>query len=178
MNLANAQPIPNLLEEQADFAVPPALLTAIDELITHYPQKRSASLMLLHLFQERFGFVSRQAVEWIAEKLQLTPINVYELVTFYPMFTRQKVGNWHVRVCRTLSCALAGSHKVHQHLCEKLGLDPHGHGPQTTPDGQFTVEFVECLAGCDAAPILLVNDKFHERVDEAKADQILGSAAK
>lgn len=176
MTLANSQPIPNQLQEQPDFGVPAALLEVIEELISHYPQKRSASLMLLHLFQERFGFVSRQAVEWIASKLELTPINIYELVTFYPMFTRSPVGKWHIRVCRTLSCALAGSAKVHARLCRMLGLDPHAHGPQTTPDGQFTVEFVECLAGCDVAPVVLVNDRFHERVDEKKAEEILKGA--
>ena len=79
------EPIPNELMDQPDFAVPAALEAEIDELITHYPQKRSASLMLLHAIQEKFGFISRQAVEWIAKKLELQPINVYELVTFYPM---------------------------------------------------------------------------------------------
>src|SRR5512140_3078571 len=86
---ANQQPIPNQLLEQPDFAVPASLAAEIDELITHYPKKRSASLMLLHAFQERFGYISRQAVEWIAAKLELQPINIYELVTFYPMFQRQ-----------------------------------------------------------------------------------------
>ena len=85
------EPIPNPLLEQPDFAVPPALEAEIDELITHYPKKRSASLMLLHAMQEHFGYISRQAVEWIAAKLELQPINVYELVTFYPMF-RQAAG--------------------------------------------------------------------------------------
>ena len=80
------EPIPNPLLDQPDFAVPAALQAEFDELITHYPMKRSASLMLLHAIQERFGYISRQAVEWVAAKLELQPINVYELVTFYPMF--------------------------------------------------------------------------------------------
>jgi NADH-quinone oxidoreductase subunit E len=73
-----------------------------------------------------------------------------------------------------LSCALGGSHKLHQHFCEKLGLDAHQHGAQTTKDGKFTVEFVECLAGCGTAPVMMCNDSFHEAVSPAKADQILG----
>jgi NADH-quinone oxidoreductase subunit E len=168
------EPIPNPLLEQADFAVPPEVEAEIEELISHYPKKRSASLMLLHAVQERFGFVSRQAVEWIASKLELQPINVYELVTFYPMFHRGRVGKYHFKICRTLSCALGGSYKLHEHLCKKLGLDPHAHGAQTTRDGKFTVEFVECLAGCGAAPVMMCNDAFHEGVSEQKADEIMG----
>ncbi len=167
------EPIPNPLRQQPDFAVPPAVEAEIDELITHYPKKRSASLMLLHAMQERFGYISRQAVEWIAAKLELQPINVYELVTFYPMLHTEPVGKYHFKICRTLSCALGGSYQLHEHFCTKLGLDPHAHGPQTTKDGQFTVEFVECLAACGTAPVMMCNDAFHEGVTGRKADEIL-----
>jgi NADH-quinone oxidoreductase subunit E len=173
MSVSNAEPIPNALLEQPDFAVPSSLETMLDEVITHYPKKRSASLMLLHALQEQFGHISRQAVEWIAGKLELQPINVYELVTFYPMFHQKKVGRYHLRVCRTLSCALGGSYELHQHFCKSLGLDPHAHGAQTTKDGKFTVEFVECLASCGTAPVMMCNDSFYEGVSENKADEIL-----
>jgi NADH-quinone oxidoreductase subunit E len=168
------EPIPNQLLEQPDFAVPPTLESEIDELITHYPKKRSASLMLLHAVQEHFGFISRQAVEWIAAKLELQPINIYELVTFYPMFHQKPVGKYHLRVCRTLSCTLGGAYQLHDHLCEKLGLDAEAHGPQTSKDGKYTVEFVECLASCGTAPVMMCNDSFHEGVTEKRADEILG----
>ena len=167
------EPIPNPLLDQPGFAIPPALEAELDEIITHYPQKRSASLMLLHAIQEHFGHISRQAVEWVAARLQLQPINVYELVTFYPMFHRSPVGKFHFKICRTLSCALGGSYQLHEFFCHKLGLDPHKHGPQTTKDGKFTVEFVECLAGCGTAPVMMCNDTFHEGVTEAKADALL-----
>ncbi len=111
----------------------------MDELVTHYPMKRSASLMVLHEIQEHFGWISQEAVEWTAKKLELQPINIYELVTFYPMFRQQPVGKYQIKVCRTLSCALGGSHELHKHFCEKLGLNAHAHGPQTTKDGKFTV---------------------------------------
>ena len=155
------------------FAVPAPLEARLDELTTHYPQKRSASLMFLHALQEHFGHISDEAVEWTARKLGLTPINVHELVTFYPMFRQQPLGKTHVKVCRTLSCALAGSAEVRARFCEKLGLDAHAHAPQTTPDGKFTVEFVECLAACGSAPVVLVNEDLHEKVTAAKADDIL-----
>ena len=174
MNPANAQPIPNQLREQADFSVPAPLAAEIDEVISHYPKKRSASLMLLHAMQEHYGYVSRQAVEWIAAKLELQPINIYELVTFYPMFSEKPVGKFHLRICRTLSCALGGSYKLHEHFCRKLGLDSEAHGPQTTDDGKYTVEFVECLAGCGTAPVMMCNEKFYESVSTDRADEIMG----
>ena len=173
MELTNGQPIPDPLQEQPDFSVPPGLVAEIDEVISHYPKKRSASLMLLHLVQEHFGFISRQAVEWTAAKLELQPINIYELVTFYPMFHTKKVGRYHLRVCRTLSCALGGGYQLHHHFCRNLGLDSAAHGPQTTSDGKFTVEFVECLASCGTAPVMMCNDAFYEGVSKSKADEIL-----
>jgi NADH-quinone oxidoreductase subunit E len=158
----------------AAFAVPADLERECDELISHYPVKRSAALMLLHAVQERFGFIQKEAMEWIAAKLELQPINIFELVTFYPMFRQNPVGITHFKVCRTLSCALGGSYKLHHHLCERLKLDPHAHGAQTTNDGKFTVEFVECLASCGTAPVMMVNEEFYEGVTDAKADELIG----
>jgi NADH-quinone oxidoreductase subunit E len=129
--------------------------------------------MVLHAIQEQFGWISQDAVEWTARKLGLQPINIYELVTFYPMFRSQPMGKFQIKICRTLPCALGGSHQLHKHFCEKLGLDAHAHGPQTTKDGKLTVEFVECLASCGTAPVMMCNDAFHEGVSNAKADEII-----
>ena len=156
-----------------NFAVPANLEAQLDELVTHYPQKRSASLMFLHALQEHFGYISRDAVEWTARKLGLQPINVYELVTFYPMFRQEPLGKTHIKVCRTLSCALAGSGELRTHFCTKLGLDTHKHAAQTTPDGKFTVEFVECLADCGNAPVVLLNEDLLPKVTPAQADEIV-----
>lgn len=160
------------------FEVPKELEKEIDRVIKHYPEKRSASLMVLHALQEQFRHISDEAIEWTAAKLDLQPINVLELVTFYPMFHREPVGRRHLKVCRTLSCALSGAAKLHGHLCERLQLDAHGHGPQTTPDGEFTVEYVECLASCGTGPVLMCNDDFHEAVTLEKADELLKEGGK
>ncbi len=154
-------------------SIPPALEAEIDELIGHYPERRSAVMMVLHALQDHFGHLGSETIEWTANKLGLRPINVLELVTFYPMFRRKAVGRFHLRICRTVSCALAGSHELHRHLCVKLGLDPHVHGPQTTPDGRFTVEFVECLASCGTAPVMMCNESLRERVTVDQADALL-----
>lgn len=158
-----------------NFAAPADLEKELDELLTHYPQKRSASLMFLHAVQERFGFISREAMEWVAAKLELQPINIYELVTFYPMFRQEPQGKHQIKICRTLSCALGGAYKLHEFYCKKLGLDHHAHGPQTTKDGKFTVEFVECLASCGTAPVMMCNDAFHAGVTEDKAMELLAT---
>jgi len=160
------------------FSVPQSLEAELNELATHYPQKRSASLMFLHAFQEHFGHIPREAVEWTAQKLGLRPINVFELVTFYPMFRQQPVGKTQIKVCRTLSCALAGSAELREHFCQKLGLDAHKHTAQTTSDGNFTVEFVECLASCGTAPVVMVNDDLWEKVTASDADKILAGGNK
>jgi len=160
------------------FTVPAALEEELDELVTHYPHKRSASLMFLHALQEHFGHVSNEAVDWTAGKLGLQPINVYELVTFYPMFRQEPLGKTQIKVCRTLSCALAGSAELRAHVIGKLGLDAHKHGPQTTPDGNFTVEFVECLASCGTAPAVMVNDELIEKCTAADCDRVLSKGRK
>ena len=153
--------------------IPPQLEAELNELLTHYPQKRSASLMFLHALQEHFGYISKDAIEWTAAKLELEPINIYELVTFYPMFRQARCGKYHLKVCRTLSCALGGSYKLHEYFCKRFGLDSEAHGPQTTPDLKYTIEFVECLASCGTAPVMMCNDDFHEGVSEQKAEKIL-----
>jgi NADH-quinone oxidoreductase subunit E len=143
----------------------PATLQKIDEVITHYPVKRSATLPLLHLIQEDLGHIPEEAITWIATKLELEPINVYEVVTFYPMFRRQPIGRRHIKVCRTLSCALLGGYKT----CETFEQEFNTHLGEVSPDGEVTVEFVECLASCGTAPVVMIDDDLHENVDCAKA---------
>ena len=156
----------------------PETLRRIEEVIPHYPVKRSATLPLLHLIQEDVGFISQAAIEWVAAKLELQPINVYEVVTFYPMFRQKPIGRRHIKVCRTLSCALMGGYKT----CEAFEKEFKTHRGEISPDGEVTIEFVECLASCGTAPVVLIDDDLHENVDGAKAkklsDQIKAEAAK
>ena len=154
----------------------PETLQQIDEVITHYPVKRSAALPLLHLVQEDQGCISSAAIEWIAQKLELQPINIYELVTFYPMFRQKPIGRRHIKVCRTLSCALTGGYKVCEQFQQEFGCRPG----EVSADGEVTIDFVECLASCGSGPVVLIDDDLHERVDAAKvkalSDQIKTAA--
>ena len=152
-------------------AVPQDLEAEIDERITHYPvSKRSAVLPVLHHLQHHFGFISEEAVEWTAAKLGLEPIKVLEVVTFYPGFRQEAPGKYHIRVCRTLSCAMAGSYELMESLCGKAGIDrsvvTHHHPIAISADGKYSVEFAECLASCGFGPVCMVNDDFHEAVTD------------
>lgn len=146
----------------------PETLIRIDEVIPHYPVKRSAVLPLLHLIQEDVGHISDTAIEWVAQKLELQPINVYEVVTFYPMFRRKPIGRCHIKVCRTLSCALMGGYRT----CETFENEFDTHLNTVSPDGEVTIDFVECLASCGTAPVVMIDETLHENVTPAKAKEL------
>jgi NADH-quinone oxidoreductase subunit F len=151
--------------------IPPQLEQRIDEIITHYPpdHKRAAVLWLLHLLQEEFGHLGKEEVEWTTAKLGLQPINVWELVSFYPMFNSKPRGKFHIKVCRTLSCELGGCGGLLERLQKKLGVGLD----ENTPDGLFTISTVECLALCGTGPVMMINDETFENLTPDKAEAIV-----
>lgn len=162
------------------FQVTPALEAEADKRIAQFPEDRmrSAVLPILHHVQHHHGFINNEAIEWTAKRLGIEPIDVLEVVTFYPGFRQSAPGKFHVRVCRTLSCAMGGSYELMDKLCELTGierdsLDPHHHPIAVSPDGSWSVEFAECLASCGTAPVCLVNDDFHEGIGADQAQGLL-----
>ena len=155
----------------------------MDEAIARYPQdrQRSAAMPLLHLWQEHFGLISDEGVNWIAAKLNLQPVNLLEVVTFYPMFRQQSAGKRHIRVCRTLSCAMAGGYRLMEKFCGAAGIDrkidkQEMHNPiSVSADGNYSIEFVECLASCGTAPVCMIDDDLHENVHPDGAANILSN---
>ncbi|MFP4282860.1 MAG: NADH-quinone oxidoreductase subunit NuoE [Opitutales bacterium] len=141
----------------------------IDGLIPKYPQSRSALLMILHAVQKEQGFLSLEAQEWIAGRLELTPQQVREVVTFYPFYREHPIGKRHIRVCRTLSCALNGSYAVCDKLCEAFETERDA----VSPDGRVTIEFAECLASCGTAPVVMVDDDLLENVTPDKVEALV-----
>src|SRR5437868_469607 len=127
-----------------------------DAIVAQYEQKRSALLPLVHLFQEHEGFASPEAVHAIAEMLELTPAVVESTASFYTLFYRKPVGKYILQVCRGLACTLNGAENIMAYFREQLGV---GH-LETTPDGLFSYEEVECLAACDRATCMQVNLNF------------------
>lgn len=162
------------------FAVDDELNSQAAEAISHYPddQKRSAVLPLLHLVQHRFGYISAPAIDWVAGQLSVEPIKVVEVVTFYPGLRQSAPGKFHIRVCRTLSCAMAGSYELMDKLCEVTKIDrsqadPHSAPITVSPCGNYSVEFAECLASCGTGPVCMVNDDFHESIPAEKVSELL-----
>jgi NADH-quinone oxidoreductase subunit F len=155
----------------------------MDEAIGHYPSdhRRSAAMPLLHLWQEHFGFISNEGVRWIASKLGLQPINILELITFYPMFREKPAGKTHIRVCRTLSCAMAGSYRLMENLCAATGIECRSQGDgmhnpiSMSADGNYSVEFVECLASCGTAPVCMIGEELYQNVSAEFAANILSN---
>lgn len=134
-----------------------------------YPDKRSLTLPALRIAQEEIGYVSEPAMIDLAELLDLTPIQIYEVATFYSQFNMKPVGTYLIQVCKTLSCALVGAIPIIAHIQKKLGISIG----ETSEDGVFTLKVVECLAACGSAPMMQVNNRYYEQLTPQKVDQIL-----
>ncbi len=141
-----------------------------DQLVARYPHTRSALLPLLYLVQAEQGYVTREGMREVAELLALTTAEVEAVATYYTMFKKAETGRWLISVCTNVSCALAGAKKVYGRAVAEAGED----ATTVTEDGAFTVEEVECLAACDAAPVVQVNYCNYDRVSEERVAEMLG----
>jgi NADH-quinone oxidoreductase E subunit len=140
-----------------------------ERLLTRYPDKGAAILPALHLAQKEFGYVSDEAIVYIAHLLGTSPAVIEGVATFYTMYNRKPVGRYHLQVCRNISCSLMGAEALISHISKKLGIRPG----ETTADGKFTLSEVECLGSCGTAPVMQVNDDYYENLAEASIDAIL-----
>ena len=153
---------------------PPEALARIEKILTRYPTKQAALLPVLWVAQETWGWISKESAEEVARILNLPPSHVDGVLTFYTMYNLRPVGRHLVQVCTSISCHLAGADKLIDRCRRRLGIDLEG----TTPDGAFTMVEVECIAGCDRAPSIMVNDTYYEPMDEAKLDALLDRLSK
>ena len=147
----------------------PDFLSIADEILSRYPVKKSALIPLLHLAQEQAGYVSEEAMQHIAELVEVTPAEVLGTCSFYEMFKREPVGKFLVNICTNISCQLLGAEELLHHAEHSLQVKPGG----TTDDGLFTLEDVECLAACTEAPCLQVNYRYINKVSSADFDQLI-----
>ena len=148
---------------------PPEALARIEKILSRYPTKQAALLPILWVAQETWGWISKEAAEEVARIVEVTPAHVDGVLTFYTMYNLRPVGKNLLQICTSISCHLAGAGRLIERCRERLGVNLE----QTTPDGKFTVIEVECIAGCDKAPSLMVNDTYHEPVDEKALDALL-----
>lgn len=141
----------------------------IKAILKKYPDKRSAVLPLMYLAQEAYGYLNKDAMRDVATVLELDPTHVLSLSGFYTLFYEAPVGKYVLEICNDLPCALRGADDFVEMTCRKLGVDVD----RTTADGLFTVKKVMCLAACDKAPMMQVNLKYEENLDEEKLDALL-----
>ncbi len=140
-----------------------------ERLLTRYPDRKAAILPALHLAQKEFGYVSDEAIVYLAGLVGASPAEIEGVASFYTMYDRKPVGKYHVQICRNISCSLLGAEHLIEHVSAKLGVRPG----ETTPDGKFTLEKVECLGSCGTAPVMQVNDEYHENLTVESIDRIL-----
>ncbi len=138
----------------------------IDKIMGRYPNKMAACLPLLYVAQDQFGWLSKEAMDLVAERLELPYSHVYGVATFYTMYNKKEVGRFHVQACTNVSCMLCGAYEVMARLEQKLGIKRG----ETSKDGLFTLTEVECLAFCGSGPAVQVNDDIHELVAPDKVD--------
>ena len=146
-----------------------ALKEKFDRVVARYPVKRSAIVPLLMFAQDEIGYVSDEAIEEVARRVGVRPIEVIEDIGYYSMLHRQPIGRYNIQVCTNISCMLRGGEEILIHCSKKLGI---GH-KQTTPDGMFSLEEVECLGACCGAPALQVNYDYYENLTSEKIDALI-----
>jgi NADH-quinone oxidoreductase subunit E len=149
------------------------LIPEFEALRARFPAGFESSLVLpcLRRIQEDRGYVADTDIDALVDYLGVPRIQIEEVLSFYGQFRRQPVGRWHIQACRNVSCSLMGAERVVQRLTEKLGVAPG----QTTADGRFTLSTVECLASCGTAPVVMVNETYHENISPEKIDALLES---
>ena len=150
----------------------PESLKKIDREVAKYPpdQKQSAVMGALIIAQDEKGWLSTETMDEVAKVLQMPPVAVYEVATFYSMYNLQPMGKYKITLCTCLPCGLQGALAAGDHLREKLGIDFN----ETTPDGRFTLKEGECMGACAMAPVLLVNNKkMHDYMSNEKLDQLI-----
>jgi len=144
-------------------------LAEIDVLVKKYPAARSALLPVLHMAQEDFGYLPMAVQQLVADTLDLRLMVVREVVTFYTMFREQEAGKYRLEVCTNVGCMLNGADELVQHITKSLGINIG----ETTADGMFTVTEVECAGACSGAPVVQINNEYHEKVDAAYMDSFI-----
>ena len=151
------------------------LIPEFEALRARYPAGFESSLVLpcLRRVQEDRGFVADSDIGDLVEYLGVPRIQIEEVLSFYTQFRRKPIGRWHIQACRNVSCSLCGSDRIIEHLAKKFGIRPG----QTTADGRFTLSTVECVASCGSAPVVLINETYHERVSPERLDALLEALA-
>ena len=147
------------------------LIPEFDRLRARFPAGFESSLVLpcVRRIQEDRGYVGDEDIEQLAAYLGVPQIQIEEVLSFYTMFRRKPIGRWHLQFCHNVSCSMNGAERILEHVEKRLGLKPG----ETSPDGRFTLSVVECLGSCGTAPMMMVNEGYHENLTREKVDELL-----
>jgi NADH-quinone oxidoreductase E subunit len=159
------------VENKKEFSLGPEDQSSFDTLLQRYPTKRSAIMPTLWIIQDRHGYISDEAVSWVADNLELSEAQVREVITFYFMYRDKPQAKYTLQVCHNISCHIMGSRSIMAHLEKKLGV----RVGETTPDGMFALEGVECLGACGQGPVMQLGRHLYEHLTPEKVDEILES---
>ncbi len=148
----------------------PEVRKKIESLFVRYPTKQAVTLPALHIVNDALGYVPREAVVELAAMLELSPAQVQDTLSFYGFFKQEgPMGKYNIQVCRSITCEACGGDDMLEYLTQKLGIQPG----ETTPDGQISLEFAECLGACDTAPTIMVNDTLYGEMTKEKVDELI-----
>lgn len=143
----------------------------IERLKPRYPTKQAVLLPALHLAQKELGWISSEVMDEVAVAIDIPAPVVREVITFYTMYNLKPVGKHHLQFCTNISCCLRGAEDLLHHCEKKLGIE----AGETTKDGKFTISHMECLGACGTAPVVQINDDYHENLTQAELDKLLAS---
>ena len=144
-------------------------LERVDTIISKYPEKQSALMPVLWLAQKKWGWISPDVMKYIANLLDLSYAHVEGVATFYTMYFKKPMGKYHLQICTNVSCMLKNGDSIYKHVSEKLNIG----NMETTPDGLFSLEEVECMGACGGAPMMAVNEDYYENMDLEKVDKLI-----
>lgn len=149
-------------------------LNKVEELKSKYPNSKAALMGVLWLAQKKFGWISQEVIEYVADLLQLPPSHVDGVVSFYTMYFKKPMGKYHIQVCTNVSCLLRDGKEIYHYISKKLGIS----NGEVTSDGLFSLEEVECMGACGGAPMIAVNENYFENIDIEFVDKLIDNLRK
>lgn len=144
-------------------------LKQVERLKSQYPEPKSALMGVLWMIQKKFGWISPESIEYVANLLNLPTSHIEGVVSFYTMYFKKPMGKFHIQVCTNVSCLLRGGEEIYSYLTEELGI----HDGEVTPDGKFSLEIVECMGACGGAPMIAINEDYYENLNIEKLKDII-----
>lgn len=144
-------------------------LKKIEALKLRYPEPKAALMGTLWMAQKKFGWISREVIEYVGKLLDLPPSHIDGVVSFYTMYFKKPMGKYHIQICTNVSCLLKGGEEIFEYVSNKLGIK----NGEVTPDGLFSLEEVECMGACGGAPMFAINEDYYENLNIEKVDNIL-----